>query len=290
MINLTNWLTNLVSLFTFYGGGGGGGDTTTVQKADPWEGVQPYIKDFLSKGSQVTQQPFQFYNGDTIAGFSPEQEAGFKLNTQRALAGSPTLNAANNQVTSTINGDYLSPDSNPYFKGTVDRAMDDVQTRINSQFSGNNFNNSAHQELLTRNLGDVANSMYSQNYMNERNNQLGAVSQAPTLAMADYTDGNVLAGIGAQRQGLAQSYLTDAKNTFNEAANYPYQQLDRYGNLVSIGMGAGGTSTSSSDGGGSSPLTGALGGGLAGYGMASTLGLANPWIGAGVGVLGGLLG
>ena len=28
---------------------GGGGNTTTVQKADPWEGQQPYLKDIYAQ-------------------------------------------------------------------------------------------------------------------------------------------------------------------------------------------------------------------------------------------------
>ena len=124
MISLHKWLNSLVQSFTFYGGGGGkgggggGSNTTTITKADPWEGVQPYIKDYLSLGQSTTQRPYNFYNGDKVAGFAPEQELGMNLGTQRALAGSPTLNAANNNVTNTLNGNYLSPDSNPWLKGT----------------------------------------------------------------------------------------------------------------------------------------------------------------------------
>lgn len=277
--------------FSLGGGGGGGGDTTTVQKADPWSGVQPYIKDYLKTGQKVTSRPFEFYNGDTIAGFSPEQELGFNLTTQRALSGSPTLNAANQNITDTLNGNYLSPDSNPYFKGTVDQTLGDVQTRVNSQFNNSNFGGSAHQELLSRSLGSVANDMYSGNYQNERSRQLQASTQAPTLANADYMDSQYLQGVGAQRQGLAQSYLTDAKNTFDQAANFPYTQLNRYGDVVRAGQGVGGTTTTTgSVNQASSPVAGALGGGLAGYGIASQLGIANPWIGAGLGALGGLLG
>lgn len=264
---MKNWLERYIGLFTFHFGGGGGGDTTTVQQADPWIGAQPYIKDLLKKGQGTTNNPYQFYNGDTIAGFSPEQELGFGLASQRAIAGSPTLNAANQNITDTLNGNYLSPDSNPYLRGTVDQALGDVQTRVNSQFNNNNFGGSAHQEQLTRDLGNQANSLYGQNYSMERNNQLQAATQAKDLAGADYQDSLMLQGIGAQRQGLSQQYLTDAKNQFDQAANFPYQQLDRYGNIVNLGLGAGGQTTSSQSGGdtGSSDVGTAAGLGLLAY-------------------------
>ena len=272
------------------GGGGGGSSTQTIQKADPWEGVQPYIKDYLALGQKTTQNPYQFYNGDTVAGFAPEQEMGMNLGTQRALAGSPTLNNANVNMADTLKGNYLSPDSNPWLKGAADRAMNDVQTRINSQFNNNNFGSTAHQETLQRGLGEQANAIYGQNYANERNNQMQAANMSPTLASADYQDANYLQGIGAQRQGLANQYLGNSANAFNGAAQFPYDQLSRYGDVVRAGQGVGGTTTTTSPNPNqSNPMAGALGGGLAGYGIASQLGMANPWLGAGLGAVGGLL-
>lgn len=256
MINI-NWVQKLLSFTSLSLGGGGGGESTTTQKADPWSGVQPYIKDYLQLGKQVTSNPYNFYNGDTVAGFSPEQEAGFNLSTQRALAGSPTLNAANQNITSTLNGDYLNPSSNPYLQANVNQALGDVQTRVNSQFNNPNFGGSAHQELLTRNLGDTASQMYGQNYSQERQNQLNAAGQATNLASADYLDSQALQGVGAQRQGLSQQYLTNAANQFNGAAQFPYDQLSRYGDVIKAGQGVGGgTSTSTTSGGdsGSSDL------------------------------------
>lgn len=267
---------------------GGGGDTTTVQKSDPWSGVQPYLTDFLQKGQNVTNNPYNFYNGDTVAGFSPEQEMGFNLGTQRALAGSPTLNAANQNITSTLQGDYLNPASNPYLKGTVDQALGDVQTRINSQFNNNNFGTSAHQETLQRGLGEQANSIYGNNYAQERDRQLAAAGQAGGLANSDYVDANYLQAIGAQRQGLANQYLGNSAGQFNNAAQWPYQQLERYGNVVSGGTGQGGTSTSTAPSqGGSNPVAGAIGGAATGYAAGAAAGAGfGPWGALAGGVLG----
>jgi hypothetical protein len=224
----------------------GGGSETSTQSSEPWKGVQPYLKDYLKLGQDVTKRPYEFYNGDTVAGFSPEQEMGFNLGTQRALAGSPTLNAANRNITDTLNGNYLSPNSNPYLQANVGQAMNDVTGRVNSQFNNNNFGGSAHQETLTRNLGDVSSQMYGQNYANERGNQLNAAGQSIGLANADYNDSAALQAIGAQRQGLANQYLGNASTQFNGAAQFPYQQLDRYGQVVNIGTGQGGTTTTTS--------------------------------------------
>lgn len=55
------------------GGSGGGGNSTTVQKADPWEGVQPYLIDAYYQASKLYQpgQGPQYYPGSTVAGNDP---------------------------------------------------------------------------------------------------------------------------------------------------------------------------------------------------------------------------
>jgi len=227
-------------------GGGGGSTQKQTSTSEPWSGVQPYLTDLLKRGKNVTNQPFNFYNGDTIAPFSPEQEMGFNMTTQRALAGSPTLNAANQNLTSTLNGDYMSPGANPWLKGTVDQAMNDVQGRVNSQFGNSNFGSSAHQETLQRGLGQVANDIYGGNYQAERGRQVGSLGMAPGLASADYLDMQALQDVGQQRQNLANQYLGQAGNTFNQAAQFPYDQLQRYQGVVNSGTGQGGTTTSTS--------------------------------------------
>lgn len=286
------WIFKLQEWLSPALGGGGGGSTQTVQKADPWSGVQPFITDYLNRSKGQVNTPFQSYGGDQIAPFSPEQQYGLAMTTQRAINGSPVNLAAQNNATQTLNGDFLSPDSNPFLKGTVDQAMGDVQSRVNSMFNNNNFGSSAHQELLTRNLGQAANDIYGQNYQQERSRQMQTMGMAPGLAETDYRDAQALMGVGDARRGLAQDYLNQASGLFNNSVNYPQQQLDRYGNAVSIGMGAGGTSTTKGDNPNqASPIAGAIGGGLAGYSLGSMGalgGLTGPW-GAAAGAALGLL-
>src|SRR5213079_1879183 len=51
------------------GGGSGGGSSTTVQKADPWAGVQPYLAQGYQQLSSLYQpgQGPQYYPGQTLA-------------------------------------------------------------------------------------------------------------------------------------------------------------------------------------------------------------------------------
>lgn len=226
---------------------GGGGDTqTSTSQNTPWEGAQPYITNYLSRAKTQSNTPFQFNDGDQIAPFSPEQQLGLGMTTNRAINGSPVMNAAQQNAYGTLNGDFMSPNSNPWLQANVGQAMDDVTGRINSQFNNNNFGGTAHQETLGRNLGEVGSRMYGDNYNSERARQMQTMSMAPQMAAADYQDATALLGVGDARQGLAQQYLNQANGLFNQNNNYNQTQLDAYGNAVRTGLGAGSTTTSTS--------------------------------------------
>jgi hypothetical protein len=56
------------------GGGKGGGSTTTVQQSVPKELV-PFIRETITEGQKVAALPYAPYQGQRIAGFTPEQQA-----------------------------------------------------------------------------------------------------------------------------------------------------------------------------------------------------------------------
>ena len=56
------------------GGKGGGGSTTTVQQSVPKELI-PYVKESIDLGRQLRETPYVPYQGQRIAGFTPEQKA-----------------------------------------------------------------------------------------------------------------------------------------------------------------------------------------------------------------------
>ena len=94
------------------GGAMSGGDSTTTQKADPWEGVQPALRELYAKALENFQGGGpQYYSGDTVAGLSPTtnlaQQGIYGLATQR----SPVLDSGLQQNYATTEGGYLY--SNP---------------------------------------------------------------------------------------------------------------------------------------------------------------------------------
>lgn len=272
-------------------GGGGGGTTTTVNKTDPPDEVKPFLAPYVQRGFALSERPFEQYGGQRIAAMTPEQNLGLNFTASRAMQGSPLMRETQDQSMRTARGDFLSPDSNPFLRQNVNTALNDVQTRVNSQFNRPGaFGGTAHQELMTRNLGETAGQLYGQNFTNERMNQQRAMAFAPQLAETDYRDAQALLGVGDVRRENAQDMLNVAYEDFIARQQFPYQQVNYAGDVLARSMGGGGTSTST----GPNPFrsnraAGALGGGLAGGGIASMLGASNPVIGAAA-LGGGLLG
>lgn len=264
--------------------------TTATNNTAPWSGAQGYITDYLSRAKQQSAQPWQQYQGRRIADITPEHQLGLAMTTNRALNGSPDVNAARQNFQKTMNGDFMSPESNPWLKQNVDTALGDVQTRVNSQFNKPGaFGGTANQEVLTRALGNTAADMYGQNYNNERQRQVQSQLFGTQLGQQDYTDAQALMGVGDINRGLQQDVINQQYGDWKEFRGWPQQQLDSYRQAVATGMGAGssGTSTQQQPGYKANPLAGAIGGGTAGYALGNAFGEGYGGWGAALGALGG---
>lgn len=89
-------------------GKGSGGQTTTVQKADPWVGIQPALGQLYNGALSNFNGPGQqYFPGSTVADPSSNTQLAQQLGVQRALSGSPVMGAANSQAQQTLDGNYL---------------------------------------------------------------------------------------------------------------------------------------------------------------------------------------
>lgn len=264
-------------------GGGGGGE----QKNEPW-GLQ---KTYLAKGfprieEEVLNRPLEFFPGQGYVPLSPETEAGLGAATARAEAGSPLLSGAQDYTQGVLSGDYLSPESNPFFAGAADSVLSQVQPAVASQFgaAGRSGTSPLAAEALGRGVSrGLAPYMFGE-YGRERGIQEAAAGRAPALAREDYYDPSQLAAVGAQREGLSARQLADEKARHDFEQQEQTERLRQYMQLIQGNYGG----TTSTSGGGLSSGEGALGGALSGAAIGGTVG--GPYgagIGAGVGGLGG---
>src|SRR5689334_22740476 len=95
----------------------GGGTTTT--RNEPPDYVKPYAVGYLDQAGKIANLPYQPYEGARIADFTPSQQLGFGMQEQNAINSAPLADYSNRTLADTINGRYLTADSNPYLKGAV---------------------------------------------------------------------------------------------------------------------------------------------------------------------------
>jgi hypothetical protein len=193
------------------------------------------------------------------------------------------MNNAQGLLTDTLQGDYLSPDSNPYLGGMLNNAMNSVQSRVNSAFgSGGRYGSGINQEVMTRELGNSANEILGGNYSNERNRQMQGMLFAPQMANQDYFDIGQLANVGAQKEGRAQGQINEDINRYNYNSNLEANALRNFIGLT--GGNFGGTTTNSTPYH-SNNTASTLGAGL---GLLGTLGNAGSTFAGMGGAMGGL--
>lgn len=216
--------------------------TTTTTTNQPWAAQKPYLKEGFQQAKEtVLEQPKEYYPGATVVPFSPQTETGLQWQEQRALQGSPVNQAAQQQATQTLQGDFLSA-GNPYFSGMADRLDAAIRPKVQSAFEGAGRGRSAGvQEAYTRSMADAMAPLAYQNYADERGRQMSAMQQAPGLAATDYQDIAQLMGAGQTREGLAREYISDDMSRYNYQQQEPSNRLAEYMGLIQGNYGGTGT-------------------------------------------------
>lgn len=231
-------LSALKSCLRFQFDSGGGGSTTTQNI--PAE-LKPLATAYSNKAIDLSQQGFSPFTGQRFADLNQTQNAGLDMMQNRAMNGSQTINNAESNLNQMIGGG-----SNPFLDANVNKAMDQVQGRVNSQFGGSNYGTTAHQETLQSGLGDVANQMYGGAYENDQNRRLSAINSAPTFGNQAYQDASQMLNAGQVQQDQDQQGLDFNYQQYGEEQNLPYKQLAAMSGV--FGSNLGGSSTTSGDG------------------------------------------
>jgi len=266
MINLNNWLFNLVDNFTFYKGGGGGGGSstsTTTQQLDPT--VAPFVGYGLQEAKNLyqTQTP-TYYGGQTYVGPSAQTQTALQAAQNRALMGNPLLPAAQQQQQDVISGSYLQ--NNPYFnqalagaaQGATQNYNDAIAAAQSNLSRAGRYGSNAGADIQNRAASTLANTLTNkygelayQNYANERAMQNQAAQYAPTLAQADYADISQLANVGKTAEDYQKTALQADIDRFNFEQNKPFQKLSAYlGAAYGAPVGQVSTTQQQSSGGG----------------------------------------
>jgi hypothetical protein len=275
-------------------GDSGGGQTVQQVKSDPWSGLQPYLKQgFQQAETDVLNRPQEYFPGSSVVPFSPQTQAALTQTENRALAGSPLNQQAQQQTMQNLSGDYLAG-GNPAYGAMVERSISPLRSEfqnvvmpgVTSSFAaGGRYGSpggmqSAQQragDQYMRAVGDTSAGLAYQNYGDERTRMMQASALAPELANQDYQDISMLGQVGGAREAQSQAELQDQMARFNFGQQEPTSRLANYMAMLQGGN-LGGTQTNTTYGGsGFNPVLGALGVGAAGTGILQNLfGGANP--------------
>lgn len=274
----------------------GGGGSTTVQKADPWSGIQPNLIQLYNQAYNASKTARPQYPGSSVVPMNQFQLNALGNAYNYGNRASPTEAAAGNQLQSTLRGDYLYGGKG--FDRAFEAASNRIMPQVQSYYSGaGRLDSGLARTAQTQALGDA----FASQYGDERKLQGVAASMAPSMQSMEMSRLPLQRQIGDAYQAQDQALQNERVARFN----YPRQEeMDRvgwYSNILSGIPGGLGTSTMSQSGGGSSPLAGALGGSLmgaqvgsglfgAGAGLSgmAALGPLAPWMLGGA-LLGGML-
>ncbi len=199
-----------------------GGHQETVQKTEPPEIAQPYLKEIFSGAQQWyrSAQP-QYYPGSTVAEFTPAQMQAQQGIMARALAGSPLLKAAQAGV-----GDILSGKgfSDAVFRAVESKVAPAVAARYTAAGrtpSGSALYADTLARALTEGYAPYAAGLYQY-----------ALGAAPSLAAQDYADLAALAQLGREQQAQRQAEINADIERFNFGQQRDFNKLAQYLNLI----------------------------------------------------------
>jgi hypothetical protein len=308
-------------------GGGGTPVTTTKQEIPGW--LQQPLQENIQLAGQLAARPYEGYQGQTVAGFSPAQMAAQQYGTQAvgyslpayAQAQQTAAEATGYQAPQFLGSD-ISGYMTPYTQNVMDIAQQQLQRQTQQQLqnigqqarAARAFGGSrqALQEGVlrgeaARSAGELAANLQQQAFgqatalqaadfarqQQALGTRLGAAQQLAGLGAAGQAsigqDVAMLGQIGAQQQALQQAQLQDAYTRWKEAQQYPLQMLALRQSAIPGSAGMNTTATTSG-GTSTSPFLSGLGGLATGASIGRTLAGPTGAVNPLWGLGGGLLG
>lgn len=280
------------------GGGSGGGQqntTTQVQQIPAFE--QQYAQQNQDIAASIASQPYPTYQGQLIAGFSPQQQQGQQMAGQAATAYKPDVGTgeamtigASGQWNPQTAMQYMSPYAQaalaPQIQAlqlqqaqnqqginrgaTQSGAFGDARTGVADALN-NFYGNQALSGLEAQGMNTAYNTGLGA-YNADQSRLLQAGQQMGNLGGAQQTLGeagaNALQQSGQQQQQLTQQQLSEAYNNFMNQVNWPQNNLNirmsslsnsPYNNMNYTTLAP--TNSTASNVGAFSALSGLLGGG-----------------------------
>lgn len=268
---------------------GGGGNTTTVQRADPWSGVQPQLLGGVRRAEQLFNRggfqvnPFQ---GDRVAGLSPTSMQGMDMIQQQALqpGATPTAQGALSRM---MSGEDIYRD----LDRVKQEALESAVPAAAAMFSNSGMINSGQAQTEVGRAAAQAVAPIEYGAWNEaQGRRLQAAGLSPTVDAASYLPGQMMAQVGGQQDALRQAQIEADMARYYEEQSAEMDAINRYSAMLMGYGGMGGQQTSQQPG--INPVARVAGAGLGGLGIygAMSMNPATAPFAIPAGLAGGLLG
>jgi hypothetical protein len=263
------------------------GSDTSI-KFEPPEWAAKEYPGLVDTAKQLTSQPYSQYQGQKVAEVNPFQHGALQLSADRALYGSPDLNAARGSLMSIAQGGA----QNPFMQNSyIDKMIADSAGNMRDAYLGGDarnmnalaarqgaFGGSQHTNAMqagSANLAKQVGQMATQTRSNELGRQgglwqqdvqnvMGAAGMSPQFSQIDQQSYDSMKGYGDWLQNQLQAPMTEHYNEYQRQQKSPFEMLSYLSGILGQSSGSYGQSTQTSPG--QSPL-GLLGGGLGLYGM-----------------------
>jgi hypothetical protein len=204
----------------------------------------------------------QFFPGQTVASMNPNIEAGQQMALDAANAQS-ALGMAGARSTAAML-DPTSEQSQAVMNPFIAKLQSQILPGIGSQAIQQGAFGGDRQRIQEQQAAEATAGAATQAMLR---NQAQAMSALPISQRALLQPSQTVAGVGGQQMGYDQALIDAARERFAFNQEAPQTALDRLASRIT-GVNLGQISTTSGGGGGGgSDLAGALGLGLAGYGL-----------------------
>jgi len=218
----------------------------TQTPAPTSSGIDPAIQPYLGYGLSEAQRLYQaggpqYYGGPTFVSPSTTTQTGLQALEARAKLGNPLLQSAQNQLQSTVSGEFLG--GNPFFQGAFAPAAKAAESQFKQSLGdiagkaslAGRYGSGAMGSLQDRatgafsqSLANTAGQLAYQNYDAERARQQAATLASPAMASADYQDIQNLINAGQMREGYTGQQQQADIQRFNFLQNQPQINLQNY--------------------------------------------------------------
>lgn len=224
------------------GGGGGGGSQTTYNTVQVPDWVQAQLSQNLGTANTLAAQPYTPYPGPTVAGFTPDQQTSFNI-VQNMQGTAPSqigaaYDIASNLPASTVSllQPYMAKVGGDVQSGMTTGANDALSNIAKNAPATSAFGGNANQVLANtinsetnRNVGQIMNQVASTGW---GTSAATAMNQAQTMGQlagqqqaAQLQEAGALNQTGAAQQTMQQAQYANALSNWQQAQNWPYQQL-----------------------------------------------------------------